>query len=272
MTDEEHIPVALTIAGSDSGGGAGIQADLRTFAALRVFGTCAVTLVTAQNTLGVSRIDILDPELVGAQIDSVMTDFHVGAAKTGALGSKEVIELVSAKMEEYEMANLVVDPVMVSKHGSLLIEDSAKKTLIDVLFPRALLITPNAHEACAILGVKPDDLGDPEDAARKLAETGARAVLLKGGHLSSDDAVDYFFDGETVHRISAPRVETKHTHGTGCTLSSAITAYIARGRDLIDAVREGKKYVSGALRAARRIGHGVSPTHHMHEYYEWGAD
>lgn len=269
MAELKHIPVALTIAGSDSGGGAGIQADLRTFAALRVFGTSAVTLITVQNTRDVARVDILAPDLVAAQIDAVMTDFEVRAVKTGALGSADIVKTVAAKVDQYRIDKLVVDPVMISKHGHALIERGARDTLIHTLFPRALLITPNAYEAAAILGVDFAKLGAPRDIAFRLGDTGARAALLKGGHLADDRADDYLWDGADVHVIAGERIDTPHTHGTGCTLSAAIAAYLARGCDLLDAVTRAKAYTAGALRAARAIGAGISPTHHMFEYYHW---
>lgn len=264
-----EIPVALTIAGSDSGGGAGIQADLRTFAALRAFGTSAITLITAQNTQGVSRVDILANDLVEAQIDAVMTDFNVKAAKTGALGNRDVILSVAQKVMEFSITNLVIDPVMISKHGHELIERSARTALIENMFPKALLITPNAFEAQAILGSSVDVMGDPESAVRALVSTGARAALLKGGHLSAKTATDYFFDGATVHVFESERIETEHTHGTGCTLSAAITAYLARGFDLYSSVKYAKKFVEGAILNARAIGKGISSTHQMHEFYSW---
>lgn len=269
MSESGSIPVAMTIAGSDSGGGAGIQADLRTFAALRVFGTSTVTLITAQNTQRVSRVDILAGDIVSAQIDAVMTDFNVKAVKTGALGSREVIETVARKVDEYSISNLVIDPVMVSKHGHELIERSARISIIDELFPKALLITPNVHEAEAILGTGIDVMGNPEKAVRALVDTGAKAALLKGGHLSEDLATDYLFDGENVHVFSSERILTEHSHGTGCTLSAAITAYLARDFDLFSAVKYAKKYINGALLGGCAVGKGISPTHHMFEYYSW---
>ena len=298
VAEQITVPVALPIAGSDSGGGAGIQADMRTFAALKVYGTTALTLVTAQNTLGVSRVFALPPELVALQIDAVMRDFPVGAAKTGALGNAAVVAAVSGKVREYGIENLVVDPVMISKHGHRLIEEDAAKLMIEMLFPQALIVTPNVHEAAAILGMRaaameraPDNadldsalgagdpahemgesahkLGDPAEAARKLCALGPKYALLKGGHMEGADAVDYLSDGSAVIEISAPRIATRHTHGTGCTLSAAVCAYLARGLDTHSAVLEAKKYIRAALASAAAVGQGISPVHHMHEYYKW---
>ncbi len=270
MHATKAVPVALTIAGSDSGGGAGIQADLRTFAALRVFGTSAVTLITAQNTVGVTMVEPLKPEFVATQIDAVMSDMGALAVKTGALGTREIVETVAEKAAVHGMANLVIDPVMISKHGHALIAPDAAKTLIDKLFPLALLITPNAYEAAAILGRQIEELGNPREAAIELGKTGAKNVLLKGGHLESGAlASDFFFDGDSVVELSAPRLEIPHTHGTGCTLSAAIAAYLARGYDALSAVKLAKRFISGALENACRIGNGISPVHHMFEYYRW---
>lgn len=264
------IPVALTIAGSDSGGGAGIQADLRTFAALKVFGTSVITLITAQNTLGVTSVEPLSPGLVSAQIDSVMTDMGARAAKTGALGTRDIVEAVAEKVAQYGIENLVIDPVMISKHGHALIAPDAAETLIKRLFPLALFITPNAYEAAAILGKRIENLGDPRDAAIELGKTGAKNVLLKGGHLEiGESATDFFFDGDSVFELTAPKIDTPHTHGTGCTLSAAITAYLARGYETLAAVELAKRYISGALQRAVNVGKGISPVHHMFEYYSF---
>lgn len=264
------VPVALTIAGSDSGGGAGIQADLRTFAALRVFGTSAITLVTAQNTLGVTSVVPLSPSLVAAQIDAVMSDMGAAAVKTGALGTREIVDTVTGKIAEHNIGNLVIDPVMISKHGHSLIDPDAADVLVKKLFPLALLITPNAYEAAAILKRPVDALGNPQSVARELAGTGAKNVLLKGGHIGGEDmSTDYLFDGDSVIEINAPRLNTHHTHGTGCTLSAAITAFLARCFDVESAVKGAKLFISGALENAVQIGKGISPTHHMFEFYKW---
>ncbi|MEP0813965.1 MAG: bifunctional hydroxymethylpyrimidine kinase/phosphomethylpyrimidine kinase [bacterium] len=270
--EDIRVPTALTIAGSDSGGGAGIEADLRTFAALKVFGTAALTLITAQNTRDVFHVEMLPPWLVGKQIDAVMSDFAVGAAKTGALGTAEIVAEVAGKIKEHSIENLVVDPVMISKHGSRLIEQTAAEALMKLLCPLATIITPNAHEAAAMLDTKVENLGDPGKAALELCRFGSKYVLLKGGHLNGSDAVDYFSDGNKVHEIRAPRVDSPHTHGTGCTLSSAIAAFLARGFEVKRSVCEAKHFVSTALRFAVPVGGGISPVHHMHEYYQWGGE
>jgi hydroxymethylpyrimidine/phosphomethylpyrimidine kinase len=221
--------VALTIAGSDSGGGAGIQADLKTFQRFGVYGTSALTLVTAQNTLGVHALHLLHRDLVVKQIAAVAEDFEVRAAKTGALGSEELIDAVAGALEEHAIPNLVVDPVMISKHGDPLLAKGAVDTLKHRLFPRATLVTPNLHEARALLG-SPVESGDRmRDAARAVCDLGAAAVLVKGGGLPGDEAIDVFYDGADFVHVAGPRIDTPHTHGTGCTYSAAITALLARG-------------------------------------------
>ncbi|UCE87011.1 MAG: bifunctional hydroxymethylpyrimidine kinase/phosphomethylpyrimidine kinase, partial [Deltaproteobacteria bacterium] len=224
--------VALTIAGSDSGGGAGIQADLKTFHRFGVFGTSALTLVTAQNSVGVRELQRLPPALVARQIDAVAEDFDLRAAKTGALGSAEVIEAVACAVERHRIPNLVVDPVMISKHGDALLPEDAVEALRREILPRAALLTPNLHEAAALLGARVETESEMRDAARALRELGPAAVLVKGGHRAGDEAVDLFYDGAAFVRLAAPRVDTPHTHGTGCTYSAAITALLARGEPL----------------------------------------
>jgi hydroxymethylpyrimidine/phosphomethylpyrimidine kinase len=254
--------VALTIAGSDSGGGAGIQADLKTFQRFGVYGTSALTLVTAQNTLGVRGVALLSPELVVAQIAAVAEDFEVRAAKTGALGSAELIEAVAAAVEEHALPNLVVDPVMISKHGDALLAAGAIDVLKARLFPKASLVTPNLHEAAALLGREVGSEAEMRDAARAVCDLGAAAALVKGGHLPGGEAVDLLYDGSEFLRLAAPRIETPHTHGTGCTYSAAIAALLARGATLVDAVREAKEFISRAIAAAPGVGHGHGPVDH----------
>jgi hydroxymethylpyrimidine/phosphomethylpyrimidine kinase len=254
--------VALTIAGSDSGGGAGIQADLKTFQRFGVFGTSALTLVTAQNTIGVQAIELLPARIVAQQIAAVAEDFAIRAAKTGALGSAEIIETVIVALEQHSLPALVVDPVMVSKHGDQLLAPEAAAVLKTRLFPKASLVTPNLHEAAALLGRPVKTEADMRDAARAICDLGADAVLVKGGHLPGEEAVDLLFDGSDFARFVAPRIETRHTHGTGCTYSAAITALLARGEPLLDAVRDAKNYISRAISAAPGIGHGHGPVDH----------
>ncbi len=254
--------VALTIAGSDSGGGAGIQADLKTFHHFGVYGTSALTLITAQNTVGVREVHLLRPELVATQIEVVAGDFEVRAAKTGALGSQELIESVAASVEEHAIPNLVVDPVMISKHGDPLLARGAVDALQRRLFPRAALVTPNLHEAAKLLGRPVESEHQMRDAARSVRDLGAAAVLVKGGQLPGEEAVDLFYDGAAFVRLAAPRIDTPHTPGTGCTYSAAITALLARGETLVDAVRQAKDFISRAIASAPGLGHGHGPVDH----------
>jgi len=258
----EAVCVALTIAGSDSGGGAGIQADLKTFQRFGVYGASAITLVTAQNTVGVRDVELLAPEFVARQIAAVAEDFELRAAKTGALGSAAIIDAVATAIGAHAFANLVVDPVMISKHGDLLLDHEASEALKTLLFPRAALVTPNLHEAAALLGRAVGSETEMRDAARAACELGARAALVKGGDLPGANAVDIFYDGSEFTRLTAPRIETRHTHGAGCTYSAAITALLARGTPLIDAVHAAKDFISRAIAAAPRIGHGHGPVDH----------
>ncbi len=262
MADKEAMPVALTIAGSDSGGGAGIQADLKTFQRFGVYGTSAIALLTAQNTLGVRGVELVSPKLVAQQIAAVAEDFEVRAAKTGSLGSAEIIEVVAAACEEHAVPTLVVDPVMISKHGDPLLAPEAIDALKTHLLPRASLVTPNLHEATALLGRAVAGEAEMRDAARAVCDLGAGAALVKGGHLPGTEAVDLLYDGSEFVRLVAPRIETPHTHGTGCTYSAAITALLARGETLVDAVREAKNFISRAIASAPGIGHGCGPVNH----------
>jgi hydroxymethylpyrimidine/phosphomethylpyrimidine kinase len=263
MSEHPSVYVALTIAGSDSGGGAGIQADLKTFQRFGVYGTSALTLVTAQNTVGVRAVELLPTQLITQQIASVAEDFEVRAAKTGALGSGEIIEAVAAALEEHAIPNPVVDPVMISKHGDSLLDAGAVETLKARLFPKAALVTPNLHEAAALLGRVVESEEAMREAARAVCDLGAAAALVKGGHLPGEEAVDLFYDGSDFVRLAAPRIETPHTHGTGCTYSAAITALLARGETLAEAIREAKDYISRAIAGAPGIGHGHGPVDHL---------
>lgn len=258
-------PVALTIAGSDSGGGAGIQADLRTFAFHRVHGTCAITCVTAQNTLGVTRVDALAPEAVVAQIEAVASDIGVDAAKTGMLLRAEIIEAVAGAVERLGIDNLVVDPVMVARTGDRLIDETAVAAVRDLLLPLARIVTPNRHEARILAGHDVESLDDMRSAARAIAALGAPAVLVKGGGMAGRlRGVDVLATAAGVEVIETRTVETTNTHGTGCTLSAAIAANLALGHELEESVRRAKAYVTAALEHALDIGGGQGPVGHWH--------
>lgn len=257
------IPVALTIAGSDSGGGAGIQADLKTFSALGVFGTSAITAITAQNTIGVDKVDVLSREMVYAQIKSVAEDFKIGAAKTGMLATAAIVETVAQASRNFALQKLVVDTVMVSKSGHRLLAPEAEDALRKILLPLAFVITPNLPEAEVLLGEKIVDVGAMKAAAKKLHALGAAHVLVKGGHLDGDESPDVFFDGKDFTMLESERVNTNSTHGTGCTLSAAIAAHLALGFSALDACRRAKEYLTGALRNAQPLGHGHGPVNHF---------
>ncbi|HVA74053.1 MAG TPA: bifunctional hydroxymethylpyrimidine kinase/phosphomethylpyrimidine kinase [Acidimicrobiales bacterium] len=254
-----RVPVALTIAGSDSGGGAGIQADLKTFEALGVWGTCALTGVTAQNTLGVLDSLVLPPPLVRAQIEAVCDDIGVSAAKTGMLGTAEVIVTVAQAAVDHRFPWLVVDPVLVTSHGELLLEEGAVKVLLEELVPLCSVVTPNIPEAEALLGHPIDGREGMAAAAEELAAAGAPAVLLKGGHLRSDESPDVLYSEGRIQWLSGSRVESRHTHGTGCTLSAAICAELATGASLHDSCVRAKEFVTESIRAGVDVGSGVGP-------------
>jgi hydroxymethylpyrimidine/phosphomethylpyrimidine kinase len=256
------IPVALTVAGSDSSGGAGIQADLKTFAAFGVFGASAITALTAQNTLGVRAIANLEPEFIGAQIDAVCDDLEVSAVKTGMLSNAAAIEKVAVHVRAQRLANLIVDPVIVAASGDRLLEHDAITMLKYALFPAATLITPNIREAEILAGCAVRTADDMREAARRLVTMGAHSVLVTGGALEGD-AVDVFFDGRTMRDFRAPRVAVGRAHGAGCTLSAAIAASMARGQNLEDAIALAKRYVTHALETAPEIGHGSRPLNHL---------
>lgn len=258
-------PIALTIAGSDSGGGAGIQADIKAMEANGVFATSALAAVTAQNTQTVAEAHDLPPSLVAAQIDAVAEDLPVRAAKTGMLSDPAIIETVADRVAAHDLYPLVVDPVMISKTGFQLLEESAITTLRDALLPLATVITPNVHEAEHLTDV--DDIDSVQDlraAAEALYDRGPDAVLAKGGHLGdADEAPDVLVDENGEHTVSAPRIDTPHTHGTGCTYASAIAAHLAHGHSLRAAVERAKRYVTGAIRRALPLGEGRGPTNHF---------
>lgn len=264
-TNQKFIPVALTIAGSDSGGGAGIQTDLRTFAFHCVHGTSAITCITAQNTLGVIRVDAMPSEAVIAQIRAVVEDIGVQAAKTGMLLNQEIISTVAQEVRTLQIDNLVVDPVMVSRTGAQLIDDDAVKTLRDELIPQAAIITPNRYEAQILSGLEIVSLEDIQTAAEIIHKSlRTKAVLVKGGGMSGElRGVDVWFDGERLEVLRTKQVETKNTHGTGCTLSAAITANLALGKDLWNAAQEAKEYVTTALTYSLDIGKGSGPVGHF---------
>ena len=253
---------ALTIAGSDSGGGAGIQADLKTFAAHGVFGTSAITAVTAQNTLGVSAVHVVPPAMVRAQIDAVVSDLRPDAVKIGMLATHEIIATIVRAIDAHQLQNVVLDPVMIAKGGSRLLADEAIDGMA-MLLPRAALVTPNLAEAEVLLGSDVRDRPAMERAARALVDEGAGAALVKGGHLEGESVLDILFAEGKVHAFESARIQTPHTHGTGCTLSSAIAAQLALGRPLVDAVAESIAYVRRAIRRAPGLGQGHGPLNHF---------
>jgi len=246
-----EVSTALTIAGSDSGGGAGIQADLKTFSAFHVFGMSVVTAVTAQNSLGVHGVHELPPAFVARQIDAVLGDFGADAVKLGMLASAPIVAAVAGRLRHHRVEGLVVDPVMVAKSGDPLLTADAREALIGEILPLALVVTPNLHEASVLAG-----------AARRIHALGPRYVLVKGGHLKADPT-DLLWDGREVTRFDAPRIESRNTHGTGCALSAAIAAGLARGRPLADAVRDAKAYVRRAIEEGFQPGHGVGVLRHF---------
>lgn len=261
------VAIALTIAGSDSSGGAGIQADLKTFAACGVYGASVITAITAQNTRGVSAVHVVPADIVGAQIDAVFSDLDVRAVKIGMVARQDVVEAIVAGLARWSSVPLVVDPVMIATSGDSLLLPGAVAVLRDRLLPRATLITPNLPEAAALLGeaVAADD-ASIERQGRALLALGCAAVLIKGGHGAGPESVDHLFTADRTMRFPAPRLDTANTHGTGCTLSSAIAAFLARGEDLVAAVGAAKAYVTAAIAAADRlsVGRGHGPVHHFH--------
>lgn len=261
------IANALTIAGSDSGGGAGIQADLKTFSAMGVYGASVITALTAQNSRQVRAIHDVPAAFITEQIDAVFEDIRIDAVKIGMLSRPEVIEAVTDGLARHGVTKLVLDPVMVAKSGDALLAADAVSALVEMLLPRALVITPNLPEAAALLDGRPiTDEAAMAAACDRLLALGPRWVLLKGGHLDGPDAVDMLTDGDRLQRFTAPRIDTANTHGTGCTLSSAITAGLARGLDMVQAVAAAKDYVTAAIAAADRldVGSGHGPVHHFH--------
>jgi hydroxymethylpyrimidine/phosphomethylpyrimidine kinase len=262
--------IAVTIAGSDSSGGAGIQADLKTFSALGVYGASVITALTAQNTQGVTGIHDVPPDFITAQIDAVFSDLAVNAVKIGMLSAPAAIAAVAAGLDRWKQTLVVLDPVMVASSGDRLLAPAAIDILKRELIPRALVITPNLPEAAALLDAPiAETEGEMRAQAEKLLALGAKAVLIKGGHASGAEAIDLLVSRDAVARLSAERVATKNTHGTGCTLSSAIAAGLAKGQRLGEAVSDAKQYVTEAIGCANElaVGHGHGPVHHFHAWW-----
>jgi hydroxymethylpyrimidine/phosphomethylpyrimidine kinase len=263
--NSNETPTALTIAGSDSGGGAGIQADLKTFAAHGVYGTCAITAVTAQNTVAVSMVEAMTPAMVTAQIDAVVSDFGPRATKIGMLANAAIIDAVADALLRHRLPNVVLDTVMIAKSRARLLDDDAIETMVRRLLPLAAVITPNVPEAEALTGMRISNIADLHLAAARLGELGARAVLAKGGHLTLPrvQAIDVLWCDGRVVELTAERIDSRHTHGTGCTLSAAIAARFALGDSLEDAARRAKAYVTRAIAEAPRLGAGHGPLQHF---------
>jgi hydroxymethylpyrimidine/phosphomethylpyrimidine kinase len=262
------LKTALTIAGSDSSGGAGIQADLKTFSANGVYGMSVITAVTAQNTQGVLAVQDIGREVIAKQMEAVFEDIAVDAVKVGMVSQVETIETIAVKLKQYKPKIVVVDPVMISKSGYHLLQPSAEGKLVQELLPLALIVTPNIPEAEVITGMSSiRTLADMEQAAKQIYGMGAKNVLLKGGHLEHE-ATDVLFDGTAITYFKAARINTKNTHGTGCTLSSAIAAFLAQGSAIKDAVKKAKEYITIAIEHSLQLGKGVGPTHHFYQLYK----
>ncbi|MDP6822597.1 MAG: bifunctional hydroxymethylpyrimidine kinase/phosphomethylpyrimidine kinase [Dehalococcoidia bacterium] len=260
-------PRAMTIAGSDSGGGAGIQADLKTFAAFGVFGTSAVTAITAQNTKGVTAVQAVDLPVIGEQIDAIVSDIGTDAVKIGMLASSEIVELVAEKLREHRLSNVVVDPVMVATSGDRLLKDGAVESIRTALIPLASVVTPNLDEAMVLTDLQIENMEDMKESARRIHAMGPTTVLVKGGHSSADEGDgrmrDVLFDGESFTIFVDARIDTTSTHGTGCTLSSAIAAGLSHGASIPDAIADAKAYLTEALSLAFPVGNGHGPVNHM---------
>ena len=258
-----NVPTAMTIAGSDSGAGAGIQADLKTFAAHGVYGTSAITAITAQNTTGVIDVLELPTTLIASQIDAIVTDIGADVVKTGMLSSSDIIRVVAEKIKEHNLTRLVVDPVMVAKGGDRLLQEEAVDTMRRVLLRLAYVITPNAPEAAVLVNRPVENLDDARWAAKELVIMGARAAIVKGGHLEGPPT-DILYDGTEFRAFTAQRIDSTSTHGTGCTFASAIAANLAKGLSLREAVPAAKRYVTNAIRSAAGVGHGNGPLNHFY--------
>ncbi len=263
VSESLPLPRVMTIAGSDSGGGAGIEADLKTFTVLGCYGMAAITAITSQNTQGVFGIHEVPADEVARQLRVVLEDIGADAIKTGMLASARIIEAVAAELRRFNPKNLVVDPVMVAKSGDALLQESARGALVRELLPLALAVTPNVPEAEALSGLSISGEADLRAAAERIHALGPRWVLMKGGHLEGAEAVDYLYDGRALERFAGPRFDTPHTHGTGCTYASAMAAWLARGENVPEAVRRAKEYVSGAIRNHVPIGRGRGPLNHL---------
>lgn len=260
-------PVALTIAGSDSSGGAGIQADLKTFSAFGVYGASVITALTAQNTLGVQGVHPVPAPFVSRQLESVCVDLPVAAVKIGMLADVDIIEAVEAGLRAHQLPHIVLDPVMVAKSGDRLLAPSARDALVRLLFPLAEIVTPNTEEARELIGGAPiETLEDMKEAARRISDLGARYVLVKGGHITGS-AIDLLYGEGEETRFEGRRIDTPNTHGTGCTLSSAIAAGLARGASIPEAVGAAKAYIQGAIEQSLPLGGGHGPLHHMHRFF-----
>lgn len=269
-TDTANTAVALTIAGSDSGGGAGIQADLKTFSALGAYGASVITALTAQNTVSVTAIEKVSPEFIRKQIDAVMSDLAVKAIKIGMLNQVEIIQAVATGLAEFPPVPMVLDPVMVAKSGDVLLQPDAHQAMVELLFPIATVVTPNLPEAAILLGT---DEAQNESMMTKqgksLQAMGCQAVLMKGGHLTGSQCIDLLLFDQTIERFEYPRIETHNTHGTGCTLSSALCAGLAKGLSLTQATADAGRYLHSAIKASDQlsIGHGHGPVHHFHQQW-----
>lgn len=261
------LKTALTIAGSDSGGGAGIQADLKAFSAQGVFGMSVITAITAQNTVEVRGVQNIELAMIASQIEAVFDDIQVDAVKIGMLSSADVVNIVAKTLEKYAPKQIILDPVMISKAGHHLLQEEAIEALKTVMIPMATMITPNIPEAEVLTGMKIVTRKDMEEACRKIYALGAKTVLLKGGHLANDPN-DLFFDGEDFYWYEGKRIETKNTHGTGCTLSSVITANVAKGYSLLEAVGIAKEYITNAILHSFNLGNGHGPVHHFYQFDE----
>jgi hydroxymethylpyrimidine/phosphomethylpyrimidine kinase len=260
----QAIPQALTIATSDSGGGAGMQADIKAIQANGVFALSALVAITAQNTKTLTMIHALPRDVIEAQINAVFDDFTIGAVKTGMLFSAEIVTIVADALRARQTPNLVVDPVMISKSGHVLLKPDAVARMTRELFPLAMIVTPNIHEAQQLADLPIGSLEEAREAACRIHRFGCRAVLIKGGHLAAAPATDLFYNGQRFTELPGEWIDTPHTHGTGCTYSAAITAQLAKGTPLLDAVRTAKRYVTEAIRHGLPIGHGHGPTHHFY--------
>lgn len=266
LIEVDTVKKLLTIAGSDSSGGAGIQADLKTFAAHGVFGMSVITAVTAQNTQGVVAVQEITPAMIAAQIDAIFDDIEVDAVKIGMVSNAETIAIIAERLQHYGAKNIVLDPVMVSKSGYHLLRSEAEQALKNLLLPIAELVTPNIPETEVLVNCKIESLVEMEQAAKKILAMGSKQVLVKGGHLVNE-ATDILYDGQNFLHLTVPRIMTKNTHGTGCTLSSAIAANLALGFSLTVAVQKAKEYVTIAIEHSLNIGKGHGPTHHFYELY-----